>query len=344
MAGVYSAVTTQRHPAEHDRNLGGKKEPHRIFVCAETSESTAKMMPHAKAIAAALSAEVTLVHVMEPYSSLYTTTDPYEWELHRRKAEAFICALSKEHARDDDRAIATKVLQGRTGEQLSNCVATRRGDIAVLCRSDLQSPGHIGQTARRVLEAGRCSFLMVPAAADSAGTGQYRRVMVPLDGSSRAEAAIWVAKKIARAEDAELVLVHAAQEPFLIQNGPLESADVELKDRLLGRNEVIAREYLQRLCEQIDQCPVSVRPVILAAGDVRRQLNDAIVNESADLVVLSSHGDGGHADAATGDVAVFLLANSPVPVLMMRQVQNKGNSHIHGSTESRGVRLPTGAD
>lgn len=343
MSGVSTAVENPLESTAKASKIEGLNQSHKIIVCAETSPMTAKIMPHAKVIAAALNAELTLVHVMEPRNSSSRPTDPFEWDLCRREAEAFVCTLSKEHAEDGDHAIPTKVMQGRASEQISTHLATRLGDIAALCRSDLQGPGRIGHTARRVLEAGQSSFLMVPASAELTGKRQYRRVMVPLDGSSRAEAAIWMAKKIALAQEAELLLVHAAPELFLIKTGPLDSTDLELKEHILRRNEQAARNYLQRLCEQMSQCPIAVRSVILAPGDVRRQLNDAVANECADLVVLSSHGDGGHVDACIGDVAVFLLANSPVPVLMMRQVQNNSNSRVHGSTKSRGVRRPAGA-
>jgi nucleotide-binding universal stress UspA family protein len=62
--------------------------------------------------------------------------------------------------------------------------------------------------------------------------------------------------------------------------------------------------------------------VVLIDGDARRQLNGAIVNESVDLVVISSYGFGGHADVSAGHMAIFLLANSSVPVLMIRQAQS----------------------
>ena len=102
-------------------------------------------------------------------------------------------------------------------------------------------------------------------------------------------------------------------------------------------------DYLQRFQEDIDFGGIAVATVILTGGDVRRQLNWAIITESADFVVLASHGDSGYADAPTGDIARFLLAHSSAPVLMIRRLRDSGSSHIHSATKSRGVRRPAGA-
>jgi nucleotide-binding universal stress UspA family protein len=297
-------------------------------------------MPHAKAIAVGLGAELMLVHVVEARNSKYVPADPVEWECSRREAEAFVSALSKEHS-SPGYSISTRVLHGRTSDQISNCMVNGLDDVAVLCRSG-DAPGRLGHTARNVLENGDSSVLLVPSNADCTVLPPYRRVLLPLDVSSRAEGAIALAMKIARNQRAEIVLVNAVPEPDLLAVGPLEAEDLELKNRLQRRNELVAHEYLARQCEQIRSCGVAARPVVVVDGDARRQLNRAIVNESADLVVISSYGNGGHADASVGDTAIFLLANSSVPVLMIRRTQSSRSSHVYFPTQSNGVRHPTG--
>jgi nucleotide-binding universal stress UspA family protein len=303
--------------------------------------SASKIIPHAKAIAIALGADMMLVHALETHSSEYVPADPVEWECSRREAEAFVSKLSKEHS-DDECSISTRVLQGRTSEQISSCVTNGLDDIAVLCRSGVDAPGRLGQTARNILENVDSSVLLVPANTDCISVPPYHRVLLPLDGSSRAEGAIAVAMKIARSQHAEIVLANAVPEPGLLAIGPLEADDIELKNRLQRRNELVAHQYLARQCEQIRSCGVAARPVVVVDGDARRQLNRAIANESADLVVISSYGNGGHADASVGDTAIFLLANSPVPVLMIRRNQSSRSSHVYFPTQSYGVRHPTG--
>ena len=116
---------------------------------------------------------------------------------------------------------------------------------------------------------------------------------------------------------------------------------------MLRRNERVAREYLDRVKENIRAVGLAASSVILTGGDARRLLTDAIVTESADLLMLSSHGHSGNAEVATGDVTSYLLAHSSVPVLMIRRIRqnyNHGNHHFFRSAESRGVRRPTGTN
>ena len=48
------------------------------------------------------------------------------------------------------------------------------------------------------------------------------------------------------------------------------------------------------------------------------------------------------APPGVGDTAIFLLANSSVPVLMIRRTQSSRSSHVYFPTQSNGVRHPTG--
>jgi nucleotide-binding universal stress UspA family protein len=313
----------------------------RILVCAETPVCATKVMPHAKALAAALGSELMLVHVVEAHEAQYMPADPVEWEFCRREAEAFVSELSKKHS-SPEAAITTRVLQGRTSDQIALCVANALDDITVLCRSHVDTPGRLGQTARGVLESGVGSVMVVPCKPMRTAAPLYRRILVPLDGSSRAEASLASAIKIAREQGAEIVLVHAVPEPFLIEVGPLNKEDVDLKSRLQRRNELMALEYLARKCEQIRSGGLAASYVVLIDGDERRQLTRAILSESADLVVMTSHANGGHADTAIGDTAVYLMSHSSVPVLMLRLAHNSRSQHANDLTRANGVRQPIG--
>lgn len=336
-AGSDVQSDTRAYSSEAD-----KKQP-TVVVCAETVAAASKVIPHAQTVAKALAAELLLVHVIEAHQPGFAPSDPFEWDLRRREAEAFVNELSQKY-QSGDCAIATRVLQGRSSDQICSCVIDRDTDIAALCRSDVEQSGHIGQTARRVLEMAVSSVLMVPANANAnGGAVSYKRILVPLDGSARAEGALPIAKKIASAEQAEIVLVHAIPDPVLTEIGPLESEDLELKNRLVQRNERVARDYLERICENIRTIGLAVSMAVLTGGDARRLLTDAITSESGDLLVIASHGCSGYADVAAGDVASYILAHSPIPVLMVRRPRGNGNNHIYRGAESKGVRRPSGA-
>jgi nucleotide-binding universal stress UspA family protein len=336
----------------NQQNVGAQPAQATVVVCAETAASTAKVIPHAMAVAAALDAGVLLVHVIEPQGKFQIPFDPFEWDLRRREAENFVNGLSAEYT-TAKKTISTRVLQGRTGDQICACALDKPADIAALCRSDIEQSGHIGQTARRIMEQATGSILMVPATVAEGASINYRRVLVPLDGSARAESALSFARRIATSEHAELVLVHAIPEPQLTEIGPLEQEDIELKAHISSRNKRVGKDYLARIRQTMTGRGLSISTVILEGGDARRLLNGSITTEAADILVLSSHGDSGYADVPSGDVAGYIMANSAVPVLMVRRPRDPnyasgngsghGDGHVFRDVDSKGIRHPNGA-
>ena len=317
----------------------------KVVVCAKTNSSTQTVIPHALAISNALGIEVQLVHVIEPSQDAQAPLDPVEWDLRRREAKAFVSELSTQHE-SSKRKILTQVLQGRMSDKISSCLLKNDEDIVALCRSSNDEAGHIGQTVRQVLEKTTNSALIVPVTAEQDLTVRYRRILIPLDGSARAESTLSMAKKIARAHNATIILIHAIPKTVLTEIDPLNNEDIALRDSLQRRNERVARVYLDRMVENISASGLTSSSVIISGGDARRLLNEAIIAESADLLILSSHGQSGHADVATGDVTSYLLANANVPILLVRRrnhIGNHGGTHFYKGVNSKGVRHPTGA-
>lgn len=319
---------------------GGADLP-KIVVCVDESASSPKVIPYAQAVADALGAEVMLIRVIETQQSASVPFDPVEWDIRRRRAHLHISRLASKHA-CQGRTIATRILEGRFAEQVCACVSGRPDDITALCRKGGEAKGHVSATLHHILASGPGSILLVPETVAETRVAKFARVFVPLDGSSRAESSVPVAMKIARAQGAEIVLVHATPEPVLTHAGPLEPEDIALRDRLRRRNERVVREYLEGVRARIRANGLTVCTRVLKGGDVRRLLSEAIAADRDTLVVMTSHGVSGHGDVPSGDVAGFLLTRSAAPVLMIETQRDRANTHIFSEAESKGVRRPAG--
>ena len=328
------------NPNELQKKAGTNGHSPRVIVCVDQSELSAKVIPHARTVAKSLDGILILVHVMEPGKLPHAPSDPVEWDLRRREAQIFISDLAN-RLKSDEISLSTKILEGQAAEQICGCRPGESGNITALGRSDDENQPRIGETARRVIETSGNSILLVPACVPLIEKASYSKILVPLDGSSRAESAVPYAVRIALAENAELVLAHATPQPELIHFGPLSVEDIELRERISRRNEMVAREYLDRIRAQLADCSIPVRTLILKGGDVRHQLVAAIAKQSADLLVLSAQGSSGFADVSSGDVSSFLMARSPIPVLMVRRAHEVGKEHIFSDTASKGVRRPS---
>jgi nucleotide-binding universal stress UspA family protein len=319
----------------------GAPENHpKVVVCVDAAEKSPISILPAKAIAKALGAELTFTHVVETQSAGQPSPfDPVEWDIRRREAEAHVSNLADLH-RSGGASILTRVLEGRCAEQICNALGGRTQDIVVLLRKDSAAGPRVGETARYILESGNSSLLLVPAGSASAAKDRFDRIIVTVDGSGQSESAIPLAMKIAESENAEIILVHASPEPVFTQVGPEEPNDKELLELVRQRNARVAKKYLDRLCSRIRANGVKARSVILSGGDVRRHLTRSVEEQSADLLILASHGHSGFADVPLGDTANFILSHASVPVLMVRRGVENLREHVYSGTLAKGIRRP----
>jgi nucleotide-binding universal stress UspA family protein len=146
---------------------------------------------------------------------------------------------------------------------------------------------------------------------------------------------------MAKANNAELILVHVVPTPELTEIGPLEPDDIQLSARVVERNERTAKAYLARVKAYLAENGVHVRTLSRRSDDVRASLVDLIGSEAADLVILSARGHGGrhHADLRYGSVSAYLMAQSPVPLLIVRPRQSEPGGCRE---ESAHLRRPSG--
>lgn len=136
------------------------------------------------------------------------------------------------------------------------------------------------------------------------------------------------------------MLVHVVPVPELTEIGPLEAEALELRERLVHRNERVAREYLDRVRGHLADQGLAARSMVLRDGDVRRRLARSVVDEAADLVVLSAHGRSGHVDVPHGSIAAYQMVHSAAPLLIVRDRPVRTARHIVSGIRGAGVRLP----
>ena len=290
----------------------------RVVACVDASEFTQEVLSHGRAVAKALNAPLVLLRVLEAgFPSDNGPRDPVERKIRRREAEGQIMRLAEACSHDGGRT-DTEIVEGSAAEQIALWVREHQSDLAVLGTHGEGgvTDWSLGNTVRRVLESGVGSVLLVPPSVSS-DVVSYRRLLVPVDGSCRAESVLPLAVRIAKAHGAELVLAHIVPVPELTETGPLDKEDVDLRERLAARNERVARDYLDRLQMRVAASGVSTR-VIMKRGDVRAKLSHLIASD-ADLGVLSARGHAARADAPYGRVTAHLMGNVTAPLLIVQR-------------------------
>lgn len=143
----------------------------------------------------------------------------------------------------------------------------------------------------------------------------YHHLLVPLDGSERAERAVPVAARIARTTGARITLIQAASLPLPI-GAPYDT--VALSAYSMEQAEAEASAYLTRIAgwPLLSGLPVET---VVVTGAPALSILDFSHEHGADLIVLCSHGRTGPARWVLGSVAAHVARQAPAPVLVLRE-------------------------
>lgn len=142
----------------------------------------------------------------------------------------------------------------------------------------------------------------------------FTRILVPLDGSPRAESAVPIAARIAQATGGSVILLHVVAPP--VSTGKFSVPETYPR---VGTDEELAEagEHLKALAQSGDLRGIATEVQTLV-GEVAPTIIAATQALHADLVVMCSHGYTGFKRWALGSVAQKLAPHSPVPVLVLR--------------------------
>ncbi|HKT40607.1 MAG TPA: universal stress protein [Ktedonobacterales bacterium] len=144
----------------------------------------------------------------------------------------------------------------------------------------------------------------------------YTRILVPLDGSARAERAVPVAARIARASGGSVTLVQVVRVPA--SYGPyLYGGDV-LNPRILDEEQAAVEEYLKRIAASPELQGVQTQ-IKATVGISAPAILDLATFYKADLIVMTSHGRTGFKRWLMGSIAQQVARHAPVPVIIVRQ-------------------------
>ena len=149
----------------------------------------------------------------------------------------------------------------------------------------------------------------------------YSKILVPLDGSQRAERILPHVEALAQAGNAEVVLLNVI-DPTIGELGPSfymagTAPDLQVHWEMLEKAEEQAKEYIKGQEGSLAKKNIKVRSLVVRGNAV-----DAIVQQAnevgADLVAMASHGRSGLARAFFGSVANGVLHRIERPLLLVR--------------------------
>lgn len=144
----------------------------------------------------------------------------------------------------------------------------------------------------------------------------FKHILVPLDGSAFAEAALPYAGSLADKYQAEITLLRVIVPPRW--PGALEAESPELIERLSKTAVQDATSYLQYRQESLQAQGLRVT-ARAQSGEPAPDLILEIAREiNCDLIVMSTHGRSGLQRWMFGSVAERVLRHAEIPVMLIR--------------------------
>jgi nucleotide-binding universal stress UspA family protein len=159
---------------------------------------------------------------------------------------------------------------------------------------------------------------------------KLQSLMVPLDGSRFAEAALPIAALLAGRAGAKvrLALVHVPATP---PGADAAGVDVTVQERERG--------YLAGTASRLDPAGVVVPELLLLEGQPGSALAAELEHRPVDLVVMATHGRGAVSRLWLGSVADYLIRHLHLPVLLVRPQEG---GPLYGSTRLAEVLVRAG--
>ncbi|HEX8991165.1 MAG TPA: universal stress protein, partial [Anaerolineales bacterium] len=215
-----------------------------------------------------------------------------------------------------------QILEGPAAERIVEFSRTNDVPLIMLCshgQSGL-SGWNVSSIVQKIILRAHTSIMIVrayqPACPDLTGL-RYRRLLVPMDGSQRAEFILPAVATLARAQDAQIVLAHVIRRPEMPRQMPPTREDVELADRLVERNQAEAVRYLDDLRSHL---PGETQARVLVSEHVTAALHELVDQENIDLVLLSAHGHSGLTRWPYGSVVLSFIMFGTTPLLIMQDL------------------------
>jgi nucleotide-binding universal stress UspA family protein len=299
-----------------------------ILVPLDGSKRAERILPYIEELARYFAARILLTQVIEPHiefsgSSVADQDEAVEeFKLQTQQAEDYLSTI-EERLEANGLQVQKQVFFGDVVKSIIMAAQGVKADMIAIASHGLTGLSQVfyGSVTAGVLHQVDRPLLIIRADSEEEIAEKeaymYTRILVPLDGSKRAERILPFVEKLALGFNSEVIFLQVVQTDFayISSYSYYTDAGLEKAEREKIRGE--AEAYLGGQQGEFREKGIQARSLV-TEGPVVRTIINVAEREGADLIAMASHGRTGLTRVFYGSVAAGVLHQVDRPLLIIR--------------------------
>jgi nucleotide-binding universal stress UspA family protein len=224
--------------------------------------------------------------------------------------------------------VRTVVMEGLVAEGIIEYAQNKGMKLIILSshgRNGLTQWG-ISSITQKIILSAQTSLLIVRAYQYGIHSGElsksplYQRILVPLDGSQRAENVLPIITQLAQVHKSQIHLVQVIQTPEMARQMPPAIEDIELSSQIVARNREEAERYLEQVKSRSYLEGIAVQTHLMTSDNAAVALHQLVEQEHIDMVTLSAHGYSGNHQWPYGSMVNNFIIHGIVSLLIVQDL------------------------
>jgi nucleotide-binding universal stress UspA family protein len=338
---------------------------HRILIPLDGSILAERAIPHAERFARIFNASIVLLRVLDVSSDENPDIiDPITWQIRKAEAELYlqgVAARIRDHLRypennpgnetANNARVEYAIREGRTADNIIDFAHNEKIDLLVISShgSGGVSRWNMSSVIQKVMDMVYLPLLIVRSFGQQEETSDqihYRRILLPVDSSRRAECVLPAATLLAQGEkrlesmpdanlsetnppspepmapdsepsEARLYLAAVIKPPEIPIPKPYPVEVGKLSDQLLEVSRQAVHAYLHTMQLRL---PVESDIRVTGSSNVASAVQQVADQDRIDLIVISAHGNTEQLTVPYGNVTRNIMEHNTKSILVIQDI------------------------